>query len=384
MTEEITTPSWGKRIIKALQMTTFGLLFIGGSLFLIFWNEGNGLHAKQSLKQAAKILITIPNTPVEAKNNLKVVYLYGIASTPDILTDKKLDISQNAVQLKRQVEMYQWKEEVETSSEKQIGSTDKVIKTYSYHQEWLPDLINSNRFKDISGHENPKFMPLHSEVQYASNVRVGDFKLPSKLIRDISGESTIDLSKVDLEKLKLAFNRAIHLQGDGLYLGDDERSPQTGDVRITLSAIYPDTVSIIAQQNGNTLQPYQAPAGLAVSLLEMGQVSPEEMIHNVQVYHRLITWLLRFTSLILMMIGFALLLGPLTVLADVLPFMGSLVGVGVGFLAFTLGLCIWLLAFSLAWFVVRPFMSLALILFALVVTFFILRYKKRILLRNKE
>jgi len=65
-----------------------------------------------------KVLISVPNKPIDSKNNRQVIYTSGLATTSDILSDKLLQVSEKAIQLNRKVEMYQWKENVETKMEK--------------------------------------------------------------------------------------------------------------------------------------------------------------------------------------------------------------------------------------------------------------------------
>src|SRR5579872_6586602 len=109
MVDEVTTQSWFSRIAGAFFGIIIGIILIIGSFYLVFWNEGNALHTSQSLKQAQQVLISVPNSPIDTSNNLKVVYFTGNATTNDVLQDSLLGISEKAIKLDRKVEMYQWK-----------------------------------------------------------------------------------------------------------------------------------------------------------------------------------------------------------------------------------------------------------------------------------
>ena len=148
-------------------------------------------------------------------------------------------------------------------------------------------------------------------------------------------------------------------------MGTNAQTPQIGDLKITLSEVLPQTVSVIAEQTGNTIQPYMTPAGQAVGLLVMGQQGPEQVIQQAASENKMLTWVLRLVSFLMMFFGFSLILRPLVVLAAVLPFLGSLVGFGTGLLAFMGGLFLWALATAFAWFAVRPLWSLGLIVIVL-------------------
>jgi hypothetical protein len=377
MVQEVTTTSWGKRIINAFWGVLFGIALIIGAFYLVFWNEGNALHTQQALEQTSKVVIPVANTPVDAKNDMRAIYFSGTATTDNILMDKILTISEKAIQLNRKVEMYQWVQETETKTEKQVGGSEQEIKTYTYKKQWSPELINSSDFKEQAGHENPANMPLKSKVQYASVVTVGDFTLPNELIKQISGDKTVDVSKVDVDGLKSRFNKPVQAQEEGLYVGDDAQAPKIGDMRISVTAVYPETVSVIGQQTGKTVQPYMTKAGHAVFLIEVGQVSSQQMIHEAEAENRAIMWLLRLLSLVMMIIGLALIMAPIAVLADFLPFLGGLVGAGTGFIAFAVGICLWVIGFSIAWFMVRPVMAACFIVLAIVGSFTVVRYKRR-------
>ncbi|HHF7347431.1 TPA: TMEM43 family protein [Legionella feeleii] len=377
MTEEISTRSWGSRIKDAFIGIFAGILLIIGSFVLTFWNEGHGLHRAQSLIEAQRVLISVPDAPVDNKNNLRVVYFSGLATTKDILTDSFLGIKENAIGLTRTVEMYQWKEYTETKTESQMGGSEKTTKTYNYKKIWSQKLLDSSSFNDQAGHQNPAAMPVESQQQYAQTVTVGDFLLPQSLIGEISETSPVNLSKVNLSAIQKQINKPVHYVNNQLYGGADYQNPQIGDLRIKATAVLPQTVSIIGQQTGNTLQPYMAKAGQEVILLTSGQESPDQMIHDALVENRIITWILRLVSLLAMVAGFSLILKPLVVLADVLPLLGSIMGFGTGLIAFVCGFVLWSIATAIAWFAIRPLWSLGIILVAVVVSYlFIVRRRQ--------
>lgn len=378
MVQDVTTVSWGRRIINALWGIIIGFALIIGGIYLVFWNEGHGLHVAQSLEQAHKILISVPSSPIDTQNNMRVVYLSGIATTSDVLHDNVFDVSENAIQLNRHVQMYQWQENKETKTEKQIGGSEKEVTNYTYKQEWSSDLIDSSEFKDQTGHQNPSTMPIKSSIHYAKTVTVGDFNLPRELIEQISGDTSVDLSKVNTVELGKKFNKPIHVENEGLYIGDDSAMPKTGDLRVTITKVLPQTVSIIAQQTGTTLQPYMANAGQPVSLLEMGQVSSDQMIHNAESQNAIMTWILRLASLVMLIIGFALIMNPIVVLADVIPFFGSIVGFGTGLIAFICGLLVWSVMVAIAWFAVRPLFASGLVIVIAVFCYLLYVHKKKV------
>lgn len=375
MTEEVTTRSWWTRIKDAFIGILIGIGLIIGAIVLIFWNERHSLHTAQSLEQAHKVLISVPNSPINSQNNLKVVYLSGLATTQDKLTDSLLGITVNAINLNRKVEMYQWEEKTETKTESQIGGSEKQTKTYNYNKKWSSSLIDSSNFKNPQGHQNPATMPIQSLQQYAQKVTVGDFVLPDTLIQQINVSQAVDLSKANNESLQKQFNKPVQWINNELYLGQDPQNPQTGDMRINLTAAYPQNVSIIAQQTGNTLQAYLAPAGETILLLSTGQQSADQMIEHAQSQNTMIAWILRLVSLVMLIGGFSLILNPIVVLADVLPFLGSIVGFGTGIISFICGLSVWIIATAIAWFATRPLISITLIAAVIIVGYVLIKMR---------
>ncbi len=377
MVQEITTDSWGSRILSSLMGVLIGFGLIAGSFFLIFWNEGNQLHTAQSLDQAEKALITIPNQPIDKNNDNKVIYFTGDMTVAEPLQDSLLGISTKAIKLERNVKMYQWEEDVQEKKEKQLGGSERHVRTYSYHRIWSSKLIDSSAFKETEGHINPTIMPISSTVQYAKQVKVGDFTLPQNLLEKAGGETIVDLSKLNFGALETRLRKPVKQDNNVLFVGKSMETPEVGDLKITATEIQPQPVSIIAQQANNTLQPYLAPAGKTVYLLAMGQVSPKQMILDEKASNTMMAWILRIASLLMMAIGISLLLKPMAVFADVIPFLGNIVGIGTGVVAFIGGLILWSIATGIAWFVVRPLWAVGLIGGALILGYVIYSLKAK-------
>ena len=371
------TKSWGSRIISALWGVLLGVVLIVGAIYLVLWNEGRGLHVAQSYQQAHDLLVTVEAAPIQPSNDLLVVHLHGMATTNDVLRDKLLDVSRKAIELNRYVEMYQWQESKATTTEKKYGGSEQEVTTYSYRKGWSSGWIDSASFKEPE-RSNPSSMPIQSVTQYAKQVTVGDFSLPIDLITDISGEIPVELDKVDVDKLSKRLKKPVQQHGSGLYVGKNPNTPMIGDMRVTMTVVLPQTVSVIAQQVGTSLQPFMAPAGEVVSLIAMGEVTPDEMIHEAEVQNRAMTWLLRAGSLLLMVLGFSMIMRPVVVLADVVPFFGNVANVGVGFVALLLGFGCWTMVVAVAWFAVRPLWSVSFVVVMGLIGFVMWRKKANV------
>lgn len=375
MVEEVVVKSWGSRIKDAFIGILVGIALIGAAITLAFWNEHHGLRTAQSLVETERLIVSVPNSPIEPQNDLKVIYLNGLATTKDILRDTQLGIEENAIGLHRIVEMYQWKQNEQTRTESQMGGSEKQITTYSYSKVWSSSLLDSSNYKAV-GHDNPAIMPITSEHQYANTVSVGDFLLPLSLVKQISQTENVSLDKVNLKALQTELKKPVHIVNQELYAGQSYEQPQIGDLRIRLERTPAQTVSVIAEQTGNTLQAYQAKAGESVMLLSAGQHSYQDMIQTALDENKMLIWILRAVSLLMMIAGFSAILGPIVVLADVIPILGSIAGFGTGFIALLCGFVLWTIITALAWFAIRPWLSAGLIAAGAAISCLLYRYKK--------
>ena len=77
--------------------------------------------------------------------------------------------------------MYQWQENVKTSSKDELGGGTTETKTYSYEKVWSSNEIESKDFKQKK-YVNPSSFPVKSARYYAETGDLGDFKLTSQQI----------------------------------------------------------------------------------------------------------------------------------------------------------------------------------------------------------
>ncbi|WP_319521607.1 TMEM43 family protein [uncultured Desulfosarcina sp.] len=355
---EVSHTSWGGRIKTSFKGILFGLVLFLGAFPLLFWNEGRAVKRYQTLKEGEGAVVSVAPDRVDPANQGRLVHLSGTADTRETLTDSTFAVSQTALRLKRTVEMYQWKETKSTRTEKKAGGGEKKVTTYSYSRVWSSSLIRSSGFKRRSGHENPGSMPFPSQTRNATNVTVGAFKLSPALIQEIDNWKPVSMDASSPVPAALGSRGMIH--GDGYYRGDDPGNPAIGDVRITFKAVYPGPVSLIAAQQGSSFAPYAAKTGGTISLLQTGTHSAVDMFKTAHFHNRLLTWGLRAGGMLMLFIGLTLLLKPLSVFADVIPFVGNIVAAGTGLIAFVLALFFGLMVMGVAWIFYRPVLGFSL------------------------
>jgi hypothetical protein len=370
---EVTRQSWFSRIGGAFKGIIVGVILIIAAFPVLFTNEGRAVRRHKTLQEGAGLAISIESETVNEENNGKLVHVSGKATTDELLTDSVFDVSVNAIHLKRDVEMYQWRENVETDTKVKTGGARETTKTYTYSKVWSSTLIDSSTFVDQkAGNVNPGAMPYESNRWSASLVTLGAFRLPEVLINRISNYSKVDIPPGSIVPETLGERAKIH--DSGYYIGVNPLSPEIGDTRVMFSAVTPTEISVIARQNGNTFETFTTPkTGGRILELMVGIHSKDEMFASAVSANRVMTWILRLVGFILFLVGFNLVFHPFKVVADVLPFMGKIVGAGMGMIAFLLSAMLSLLVISIAWIVYRPLLGIPLLIIAVALIVLIIK-----------
>lgn len=359
--------SWFSRLGKAFTGIVVGLILIVIGIGLLFWNEGRAVKTFKTLKEGQGLVVEVAAESVDPANDGKLVHLSAEAVTDETLVDQDFGVSANAIRLRRDVEMYQWKETEKSETQKKLGGGEETVTTYTYDKEWSSFLNDSSNFHQPSGHENPSEFPYDSVTLDAEQVGVGAFYLTPDLIAQLSDFK--DLPVRDMPE-GVEWPEDAQTSKGGIYLGANPAQPQVGDVRIQFSVVEPGQVSLVAAQNGDTFAEYQTKAGGTIAMIVSGNVPAQQMFADAIATNTLITWLVRLGGFILIWIGFSLLFAPLSVLADIVPLFGSLVGAATGLIAFLLALAVALTVIALAWLVFRPLLGIVLLLVAIVAAVF--------------
>ena len=105
-------------------------------------------------------------------NNLKLVHVSGNATTDEVLTDPTFGVSATAIRLGRKVEMYQWNEVKNSSTQKDLGGSNETTTTYSYVKKWSDDPIDSTKFKEAAATLNFSYLEALRHVILPQSWRV--------------------------------------------------------------------------------------------------------------------------------------------------------------------------------------------------------------------
>ncbi len=445
MTQTVTTESWGSRLGGSIKGVFTGVIMVIIAIVLLFWNEGRAVKRAKALAEGKSSVISIDANSIDANNEGKLVHATADLVTPDYLQDTAFGINENAIELERIVEIYQWVESSTSKTEKKLGGSTETVTTYSYSAKWLNEPVNSNEFKDEKAriqYVNVGGLPFRKETQYATNVTFGAFRFNDDLIKRISGsedykfaaDAKLPLPVARIEGKYVIIPAATALPQTGVVAQQQQQNaavntaanvvaavnavqtqnaqnqaaaqpaqnqaaaqpaqnqavtavanqaaavatsavngqlnpaalpPQIGDVRVSFRIIRPHKVSIAAAQKGDTFTSFVASNDETVFLMENGEKSAAQMFTSAEKGNAMWTWILRIIGFLLMKAGFGAIFRPLSVLADVVPFIGNVVGAGTGIISSLIALPLSLVVIAIAWLFYRPL--IAIILLAVVI-----------------
>jgi len=376
---EVTEESWFGRIGGAIKGIIVGIVLFIIAFPILWLNEGRAVNTEKKINFAKDNVIAVSADKVNKENEGKLIYIVGQAKTSELLKDDNFNISTNAIKLTRTVSIYQWEEEETTKTVKKMGGGKKTIKTYTYKKDWSDKLIDSNSFKKKTyknseglqiQRSNPVTIPYESKELVAKDVTVGAFKLSNRLINKINNAESLKLTQKPKN-----FPKKIEIIDGFYFIGKDYAKPAIGDMKIKFNIVKPQEVSIIARQSNNGLSEYQTPYG-TYEQLSYGNKPIAAMIASAKAGNSTMTWILRIIGFALMFFGITLIFKPLSVIADVVPFIGDLVGIGTSIIAFLIAAPATLITIGTAWLFYRPLLGAPLIAVAIFLIFTLIKKKK--------
>jgi len=373
-------------------------------------NEKNFLQTKVAYNEWAEIVQETISTEINSSLNGAEVHLYWETSSPaEALKDPVFWVTVDDLKLERNVSMYQWIEESEEHCTDNVWWSETCETTYSYTKWWKDYAVNSDNFYESAWHENPSTWKYESQEREKSPIMLGVYLLDSVFVNDLESYKSVNLSNQNIiipEEYKISEAASIetsenavennndsylygdwgentkkdlakfHVNNDYIYVWNSETSPQVWDLKISFSSVKTWTISIVWQQNGDTLTSYTASNGKSIALLENWQVSAENMFMHAQQANKTMTWFLRCVLLLLMFAWFSMMLEFITTLAKVLPILSKIIGVWTGIIAFALTLVFGFLAIWISRLAVRPVVWISCLVVAVFGIIMLIRAKK--------
>ena len=388
---ETTSTSYGQRLAGSAKGMIGGLLMFIIGTCLLWWNEGRTVRTAKAIGDAASHVESVADvSKIDASLNGKLIHASAFADTKDTLTDDMFGVRERAIRIDRKVEYYQWVENAQTREREKIGGGKETTTTYTYEKKWVDKPVNSAEFKDPQYQSANKVLSeVEERNEMAQHVTFGAYTLPESFVASISGSEPVEVRMT--EQQTFAWNEQlhalmptvdettslIHTSANTAYLGISPNSPQIGDVRITFTKVVPTDISLIAKVNGSTFEAYKAKNGQKFTRIEMGKVSADEMLGHAKSANNTWTWVLRVLGIMLVVGGLKAMFGLLLMLFKVLPFLGSIVGAGVGLVCWVFGVAWSFIIIAIAWLVFRPIIGISLLVLAIAGIVFLKRRGKK-------
>lgn len=375
--------SYGSRIGASFKGVIPGIVMFVAAFPLLFWNEGRAVKTARALDEGQGAVIEVgSNATVDSENEGRLVHMSGLADTGDVLEDPEFGVSENCIRLDRSVEIYQWVEHAKTEEKKNLGGSVTKTTTYAYSLEWCRDAVDSRAFKE-PGHDNPAAgLEFKSQSWRSENVTFGAFRLNERQIARIGGarEYAFPVSFTSrVARVQLA-GGVIYVpekttRDNALNNRDVASQTRVGDMRVTYRVVRPHDISIVSKQRGDSFVPFTSKKGdgYQVDLQRDGIADASEMFESARGGNTFMTWILRLAGWLLMFAGIRKVLAPISTLGDVLPFLGSVLSAGFGFVAAVLAFVLTLVTVAVAWIVYRPALGVALLVVAAAGAFLLLK-----------
>ena len=369
-----------------------GIILFLVATALLWWNEGRAVHRAQDIKQVAKTAQSIgdisnANTSLDGQ----LIHTTGTASTEDILSDDLFGIKTNALAIVRSAEYYQWKENEKHETKDKLGGKQEEIITYTYERDWTADPINSSRFKDPDYQGvNNVIWEIEDMRVIASNVSFGTYTLPELFISDIVSKQSDNVSPLMISADNSALKQLnenvmkalgenvrpeaaqvkdslayVHVFGNQVYIGFNPSNPSIGDIRLTFEQLAPScNISLIAVPTNGTFTTFQAKHDANEYELRVGTWTLDQMIKQANEENATLTWILRILGVIIVIAALKMIFGILVTILKLVPFLASIMNLGVGLVCGVLGFVWSLIVIAIAWIFYRPLLGIALLVIA--------------------
>lgn len=369
---DVVTQGWFSRIGDSIKGILFGVVLFLASFVVLWMNEGNAVNEYKAIKEgASKAIVLTDINKIDASNEKKPVHLTGRAETDETVTDADFGIEEKALALSRQVQIYQWVEKSDKETTKKVGGSTETKTSYSYEKQWVSKPVNSSKFNKADAPENKRTtLPYSDYDDAAEKVRVGVFDLAPFVRGKINTSEALTLEAADVKVPEGAT-----LTGNMIYIGANASSPEIDDVRVNFSIVPQQEVSIIAKQEGNNLVAVVA-NNRTRAWVSPGKKSLEQMVEEANKSVAMWTWIFRAVGFFMMFIGINLVLKPLSVTGDVIPFIGSIIGAGAAIIAGLVAGALSLITIAIAWVAYRPLLGVPLLIVAFGLLFLVWKKKR--------
>lgn len=419
---EVSYDSFCSRQAKSFCAMCLGIILVPCTMAFIFWNENDAVVNYETAKVVWSANF-VDNCMPRADNAGKLVLAPCNVYAPDLApglpsTLRPFLTAFNGSQVQWSTELYLYKETEKENCHKDNKGGQVCTKYYTCELTWSDSWIDSSGFR-CPNHPSNRQRTFPQGFQASGDNSAAEYSVV--LSHDGQNRNGLSLDMNLQQQLPSAdlANRLLRypqgwtqvyqrlggslspnmLQVNGGYLTTYRSQPQPGDLRISLQGRSATTATAAAKQSTSAdarSTNYRLGAwppqsfgwfGKHTKPLEKllpGRLSASEFVKAWESQISAQTWLLRFVSLVVMVIAFELIIQPLSVAADLLRMincctcgLGSLLDGAaqcvIHTLAFAAACCLFLITVAIAWIVARPLLGIFLVLMAIALFYVVYR-----------
>jgi hypothetical protein len=363
---EVKRTGYFSRIGQSLAGMLAGFVLFFASFGVLYWNEGRA-DLSTIAKTAAVVSAETANQDQALEG--KLVSTTGKLVAGPALGDTFLKEG-NYLAIKRTVEMYAWVEEKKVEKHSEAGGTEVEKTTYNYKKVWTENPPASDNFNYPGDHYNPA-KPMDSTVQRAETAKVGIYAIDPQnidlpnFVDLVLGNQNLNASLMQQQKGRLWSNK--------IFLGKGSPDfPTVGDLRISYAVVKSGiSATVFGQLSGIQLVAYVD--NNKNRLYRAFEGTREEAIKTLHDEYVASLWIWRLVGFAMMWFGLYTIFGPLTVIVDILPFLGSLGRAVVGIVTFVVALVLTVITVVISM-LVHNIVALIIVLVIAVAVLWYLRY----------
>lgn len=338
-------PGFGSRLMSSIKGIFVGFILIVAAFPLLWWGE-NRQNLAEFIKKGTLIAADAkPSVPAAT-----LVKTAGRIHSNESVNDDKYLVPGEAkyLKLRREMEMYAWREEKKTEKR-----GDKDVTTYDYKQEWTSMPQDSGQFYDGAGHQNPK--PAEEDASFqVKTAQIGNLEFDAEQA-DLHGSRDLAVTEAMVKK-DLTSERQVN--GGKIYIPHgampvaavirrSAESPAVGDLRLSFS-YFPNDVegSAVGDWDGGRIVPHVYRE--THSYLGAYPGSLQQFQATLQAEHSMMSWIIRIASLFMLWAGLNMLLGPVFMLLGSIPILGEVGRFAISLVTGVIAFVLWLLTIVLA------------------------------------
>lgn len=326
-----TKKGWGSRLGSSLSGMLIGVLLFFSSFGVLYWNEG-----RTDLSKIADDAVPLTSEEVEQNDDLQgsLVSVSGQLTTDQAISDGLYVKPSNFIALKRSVEVYAWVEKTSSTSKTNVGGSETTETTYNYVKEWVSNPTPSSQFEYPADHENPT-KPLEDMDLRSTAANLGAYVIDIENI-DLPAYQQLALTDTNTEFSEETTAELVSSQyifnGFGTLA-----SPEVGDVRISYEVIGSGKdVTVFGALDGNKVSTFRDDKNNTIYRAFSSDAS--QAVATLHGEYKTALWIFRLVGFFMMWIGLGMILGPLSVFLDIVPFLGNISRSVVGIATFIVSL----------------------------------------------